>query len=178
MLFRDELAKLLISGPPGAGKTTAVRSISDIEPVSTEVLATDELALEKDMTTVGMDFGEVTLDGGQPLAIYGTPGQPRFSFMWQILLDGAAGVVLLINHQRPDPLRDLAEFLPTFGNLFESGQAVVGISRYDDAYGPPLSAYADLLAEHQLDTPVMTVDVREREDVQLLIETLALLTRA
>lgn len=174
----DSLPKLLISGPPGAGKTTAIHALSEIPPITTEVLATDELVLEKDTTTVGMDFGQITLGEGETLALYGTPGQPRFSFMWQILLDGAAGVILLLNHQRPDPLADLDEFLPTFGDLFHSEQAVVGVSRFDETRGPDLQAYGERLAQHGLCTPVLVVDVRHPEDVMLLVESLYLLTHS
>ena len=174
----DGAAKLLVSGPPGSGKTTAIRALSEIEPISTEVLATDDLVFEKDETTVGMDFGQVTLDDGEVLAIYGTPGQTRFSFMWDILLGGTAGVILLLNHQRPDPLADLREFALAFADLLVSGQAVVGISRFDDEHLPHLSDYAHTLADLGMHVPVFAVDVRQRDDVLLLVETLALLTRA
>jgi signal recognition particle receptor subunit beta len=175
MLVDAEVAKLLISGPPGAGKTTAIRALSEIPPISSEVLATDDLALEKEETTVGLDFGQITLEDGEVLAIYGTPGQVRFSFMWDILKDGAQGLILLLNHLRPDPLADLREFVPTFADMFAEGVAVVGVSRYDTEIGPALQSYADLLAELGVMAPVVAVDVRERDDVLLLVETLAML---
>lgn len=174
-LFDGHLDKLLISGPPGAGKTTAIAAISEIPPISTEVAATDELVFEKDETTVGMDYGQVTLGDGAVLALYGTPGQTRFSFMWQILLNGAAGVILLLNHRRPDPLADLREFVPTFLPMFQAHRAVVGVSRYCDDTGPALGEYLDTLHTLGTDAPLLAVDVRDREDVLLLVETLELL---
>lgn len=169
-------AKLIVSGPPGAGKTTAIAALSEIPPISTEVLATDELSLEKDETTVGLDFGQITLRDGEVLAIYGTPGQTRFSFMWEILKQGAQGLILLVNHARPDPIADLNDFAASFVDLFARGHAVVGISRFDAAGGPSLDDYSRALAALNASVPVFAVDVREAEDVYLLVETLAVLT--
>lgn len=171
-------AKLIITGPPGAGKTTAVAQISEIPPITTEVLATDALAEEKEQTTVGMDFGRITLQDGESIALYGTPGQARFSFMWNILLEGAEGVIILVNHQRPDPLGDLAEFVRFFAAQLAGGRAVVGVSRYDDALRPHLDEYAAVLDAVGCPAPVLAIDVRRRDDVLLLIETLALLGEA
>lgn len=169
-------AKLIVSGPPGAGKTTAIAALSEIPPISTEVLATDELALEKDETTVGMDFGQITLSEGEVLAIYGTPGQTRFSFMWEILKQGAQGLILLLNHMRADPIADLHDFAATFTEMFEQGLVVVGISRFDAAVGPSLDDYSQALSALPTPVPLFAVDVRERDDVLLLVETLAVMT--
>ncbi len=74
-------AKIIFVGSVGAGKTTAITAISDIATVSTEAIATDDTALRKETTTVGMDYGEVRIDAGLVLRLYGTPGQGRFSHM-------------------------------------------------------------------------------------------------
>lgn len=169
-------AKLIVSGPPGAGKTTAITALSEIPPISTEVLATDELAFDKDETTVGMDFGQITLSEGEVLAIYGTPGQTRFSFMWEILKHGAQGLILLLNHRRPDPLADLRDFAATFTEMFNQGLVVIGISRFDATLGPSLDDYSHALHALGAQVPMFAVDVRERDDVLLLVETLAVLT--
>jgi hypothetical protein len=177
MFDEPEVGKLIVSGPPGAGKTTAIRALSDSPPITTEVLATDELGWEKEETTVGMDIGQIALDDGEVLSIYGTPGQTRFSFMWDILKIGAQGLILLINHRRLAPMDDLREFASTFVELLSEGRGVVGISRYEDHIGPSLNDYADTLAELGFHVPVFAVDVRERDDVLLLVETLSLLTQ-
>lgn len=103
--------KLVIAGPVAAGKSTFVRTLS-----TTEVVDTDEVASEnigKQATTVAMDFGTLDLDG-IPLQLYGTPGQDRFDFMWEILSEGALGMVLLVHGQRPGDFpkaRDILEFI-------------------------------------------------------------------
>ena len=76
--------KIVFAGPVGAGKTTAIKSLSDIEVVSTDASATDDVKLMKATTTVAMDYGLMRLDNGYQVRLYGTPGQKRFDFMWDI----------------------------------------------------------------------------------------------
>lgn len=90
--------KLVVAGPVGTGKTTFIGALSEIPVVETEALATEDLG--KPTTTVGLDFGLLTLDG-VTLHLYGTPGQDRFDFMWDILMQGAAGFLLLVAGDRP-----------------------------------------------------------------------------
>ena len=95
--------KIVFSGPMGAGKTQAIATLSDISVVSTEVKNTDLHINAKALTTVGMDYGEMTLEDGVSIGLYGTPGQERFNFIWPILSQGAMGVIILIDHAAQDP---------------------------------------------------------------------------
>jgi uncharacterized protein len=97
-----EKLQIALTGPVGAGKTSFVRTISEIEVVDTERLATDETSLLKSTTTVAFDFGRITLDSGQVLYLYGTPGQFRFDFMWEILINQVQAYILLIDAHRPE----------------------------------------------------------------------------
>ena len=160
--------KLIFAGPPGAGKTTAIAAISDVPPVNTDVAATDEVANIKERTTVAMDYGELTLAGGQRLFLYGTPGQERFDFMWKILAAGSLGLVVLIDNTRPDPVADLAFYVDNFRELIDSAAGVVGITRAQE--GPPLGAYFELLAAKECPMPVLEVDAREKQDVLRLLD--------
>ena len=101
----DREIKIVFAGPMGAGKTTAIRSISDTPPVSTEVDNTDRAAYDKESTTVALDYGQLLLDDGTAVRLYGTPGQERFSFMWEILCSGAIGVILLIDGSSANALK-------------------------------------------------------------------------
>ena len=94
--------KIIFSGPVGAGKTTAIAAVSDIPPVTTETQPTDETKDLKATTTIAMDYGVLRLDGDERLHLYGTPGQSRFSFMRDILAEGAIGVILLVTNTRGD----------------------------------------------------------------------------
>lgn len=103
--------KIVVAGPVSAGKTTFVRSLSTTEVVNTDELSTEDLG--KEQTTIAMDFGTLDLDGIS-VQLYGTPGQDRFDFMWEILSEGALGLILLVNGQRPGDFpqaRNILEFI-------------------------------------------------------------------
>ena len=107
----------MFTGPMGAGKTTAIRAISDAPPVSTEVANTDQATFAKPTTTVALDYGQLLLEDGTAVSLYGTPGQQRFSFMWEILCNGAIGIVLLIDGSTPTALDELRTYAQTFHRI-------------------------------------------------------------
>ncbi len=106
--------KMVVTGPFSAGKTAFIRTISEIDVVSTErnITAIDEQI--KKTTTVAMDFGRVTIDDDLVLNIFGTPGQRRFDFMWEILAEGMAGLILMIDSTRPDTFNGARQMLDEF----------------------------------------------------------------
>lgn len=164
--------KLIFTGPPGAGKTTAIATISEFPPVSTDVFATDELADVKERTTVAMDFGEITLEDGQKVRLYGTPGQKRFDFMWEILVQGGLGLVLLIDNRRADPINDLAEYLDNFSNFITETAVVIGVTGTDEKVQPSLDDYYQALEQRGQMYPIFTVDARNRDDVLMMLDVL------
>lgn len=164
--------KLLFAGPMGAGKTTAIRAISEIDPISTEVENTDFAESSKAETTVAMDYGEITLDTGDMLRLYGSPGQKRFEFMWPLLAQGALGVVVLIDNSRPAPLADLDEYLSAFAPQIGAGRLVVAVGRLDTHPSPTLDDYVEAVARHGSFLPVIGADVRRRDDVVDILEVL------
>lgn len=90
--------KIVVAGPVGAGKTTFIRTISEIRTVDTEAPISDGSgSAGKTTTTVGIDFGRITLSGGLELYLFGTPGQQRFDFMWDIVSQGMLGLILLVD---------------------------------------------------------------------------------
>ncbi|MBI3479912.1 MAG: ATP/GTP-binding protein [Nitrosomonadales bacterium] len=171
--------KIIFAGPVGSGKTTSISSVSDIMVVGTEAKASDEVAQRKSNTTVAMDYGILNLDGGMKVHLYGTPGQDRFNFMWEILSEGAMGIVILIDHARPDPLGDMETYLKAFGqSIAKCGNAVViGVTRTElDPQPDLLDRFHQRLATLNLNIPVFEVDGRQREDVkQLLLALLSLI---
>jgi uncharacterized protein len=164
--------KLIFTGSMGAGKTTAISAISEIPPVRTDVQNTDRKANSKATTTTALDYGEVTMPSGDKLRLYGTPGQARFDFMWKILGEGALGVVVLVDNSRPDPIADLREYLSAFRDAVAGSRAVVGVGRSDSHPKPGMDAFYKVTQELGMTTPVMSVDVRRREDVLLLLDVL------
>ncbi|MDW5441181.1 GTP-binding protein [Polaromonas sp. SM01] len=163
--------KILLTGTTGAGKTTAIAAISETAPVRTDVKNNDT-AFDKATTTVGLDYGELTLDNGDKLRLYGTPGQERFSFMWRILAQGALGIVVLIDNARPDPLADLAVYLQGFKDLIRDAACVVGVGRMETHPEPGLDAYAEALHAAGVLCPLLPVDVREQQQVLMLMDLL------
>jgi signal recognition particle receptor subunit beta len=163
--------KILFTGTMGAGKTTAIAAISDITPVGTEVHNSDE-AVSKAMTTVGLDYGELTLDNGEKLRLYGTPGQQRFDFMWKILSRGALGLVILIDNSRPDPLADLDMYLDGFAGLIGEAACVIGISKTETHPLPDIEAFAQRMQAKGVLCPVLATDVRQKAQVLQLLDLL------
>ena len=165
--------KIIFTGPVGAGKTTAIHSLSDIAPVRTDRLASDMAKERKPETTVAMDYGLVTLECGIAIHLYGTPGQERFDFMWEILVEGGIGLVLLIDNTRADPFVDLRFFIKSFRQFIDQTALVIGVTRSDLRAEPTLARYQQELSAMDLPaTPIFEVDARSRKDISLLVEAL------
>jgi small GTP-binding protein len=109
-----QTVKMVITGPFNAGKTEFIRSISEIDVVSTERKISDPTSRMKKETTVAMDFGRITVDNDLVLYLFGTPGQKRFDFMWEILSEGMLGFVVLVDSVRPETFREARRILDVF----------------------------------------------------------------
>ncbi len=109
-----QTVKMVITGPFNSGKTAFVRSISEIDVVSTERPISSDAERVKEQTTVAMDFGRITVDDDLVLYLFGTPGQRRFDFMWEILSQGMLGFVVLVDSSRPETFREAISILETF----------------------------------------------------------------
>lgn len=163
--------KIIITGSMGAGKTTAVRTVSEVTPIVTDV-ALHERNVDKTMTTVGFDYGQLTLDNGERLHLFGTPGQSRFRFVWQAVAKGALGLIILTDNANADPLADLHLYLEGFAAELQCMPCVVGVGRSDTHPHPGLEIYADELERAGYLFPIIPVDARRKEDVTLLIDLL------
>lgn len=165
--------KLVFTGSVGAGKTTAIATISEIPPVTTEARPSEAAVLQmKTSTTIAMDYGELTLLDGQKLHLYGTPGQRRFDFMCQILTKGALGLIILINNSLDDPLAELDYYLDINTTFLHGKKAVIGITHYDIKQSPNLKEINDYLRQRGTSWPVIRADSRDRDSVVTLIDTL------
>ena len=165
---------ILFAGPMGAGKTTAIQSLSDIPVITTEAANTDRATADKATTTVAMDYGEILVNDEEKIRMYGIPGQRRFDFMWRILRDRAEGMVLLVNNDAPDPINAMREFMIDFADLCERGGVAVGVTRMDVRPGLTLTHYTDVveLERPDLMVPVMPVDPRDRGNMEMLMMSL------
>lgn len=166
--------KIVFSGTVGAGKSTAIATLSDIPTVNTEAVASDETAELKRTTTVAMDYGILHLPCGEKVMLYGTPGQERFNFMWDILSEGGIGLILLINNATIAPLTDLENYLKAFKTFISTTAVTIGITHMDSAPTPTLSDHREKLAKLGFDPlpAVFRVDARNRDDVAMLVKAL------
>src|SRR4030065_427641 len=109
-----QTVKMVVTGPFNAGKTQFIQSVSEIDVVSTERKISSEAERVKETTTVAMDFGRITVDDDLVLYLFGTPGQKRFDFMWEILSEGMLGFIVTVDSTRPETFREAKGILQTF----------------------------------------------------------------
>jgi small GTP-binding protein len=162
---------MVISGAVNAGKSEFIRSISEIEVVSTERKATDETRLLKKETTVAMDFGRITIANDLVLHLFGTPGQRRFDFMWEILAEGALGLIVVVDSTRPETFRETTRIVEFFNEMRPAPYIIAANKQdKDTAWSPDELRLALRLPEHVKVVPCIA---KERESCKnVLLELL------
>jgi uncharacterized protein len=162
-----QAVKIVVTGPFAAGKTTLIRTISEITVLSTERGITDSTRSRKSETTVAMDFGRITIDRDLVLYLFGTPGQERFDFMWEILGEGMLGYVVLVDAERSDSIAEAAGILAAFRRMARVPY-VVALNRssgVDDQEERRIRDELDLRAEVAL----LPCDATDKESVKSVL---------
>jgi small GTP-binding protein len=162
-----QAVKIVVTGPFAAGKTTLIRTISEITVLSTERGITDDTKARKAETTVAMDFGRITIDRDLVLYLFGTPGQERFDFMWEILGEGMLGYVMLIDAGRPETFPEALNILGAFRRMARV-PFVVALNRTD---GLDARAENDLRDALELSdgVPIVPCDATDKESVKTVL---------
>ena len=121
-------------------------------------------------TTVGIDYGEITLDDGIKVGLYGTPGQQRFDFIWSTISQGALGTIILIDHSSKNSLQDLDFYYESF--VKTNNNLIFAITHIDEKSTTHTSQYREWISNQKQIYPLYFIDARKSEDVLLLIDTL------
>lgn len=162
--------KIVFAGSMGAGKTEAIKTLSDIPVLATEAINTDQISHNKMYTTVGIDYGEINLSHDLTIGLYGTPGQDRFDFIWSIICKGAIGAVILIDHSSEYALSDLEKYIEFFQEYTQ--YIAIGITHTDQSLDKSTQTYRNWLKENELYHPLFMIDARQKQDIKLLLEAL------
>jgi len=162
-------AKVVVTGPFDAGKTTLIQTISDTTVLSTEREVTDQDGAHSGRTTVAMDFGRIGIDEDLSLFLFGTPGQDRFEFMWDILAEGMLGYLLVVDASRPSCLPEARRARRHFESLADVPSVIVvnKVTQDEDRTIQEIRSALELPE----DVPVLVADVRERADVKRVLVT-------
>jgi hypothetical protein len=163
-----QTVKMVVTGPFNAGKTEFIRAVSEIDVVSTERKISDVTTRVIKETTVAMDFGRITVDDDLVLYLFGTPGQKRFDFMWEILSEGMLGFVVLVDSVRPETFREARRILDIF-RAYASTPYVVAANKQDmeDAWSPEDLRIALKVRPHIKLLPCVATDKESVKNVLL-----------
>lgn len=174
----DEI-KILFAGPTGAGKTTAINTVSEISVVSTEVsrssLDTESVishAVPKNTVTIGIDYGEFSFDTNTRMRLYGVPGQIRFEFLWDLIHKGSGGTVILFDISSNTFKEDVKFYFERFREVLLNDRCLIGVSKYEEAYSSRVNEIMTLVHDLSINVPVVSIDVRNRDDVLKLLQML------
>jgi small GTP-binding protein len=160
--------KVVVTGPFNAGKTTFIKAVSEITVLSTE-RKVSEVSSEADAgdTTVAMDFGRITISDEVVLYLFGTPGQERFSFMWETLSEGMLGFVVLVDVTSGESISDAVSMISFFRDMADV-PFIVAANRIEEGDATALDSVRESL-QLDSDIPLFPVDARDKESVKTVL---------
>ena len=168
-----EILRFIVTGSVGAGKTSLIRTISEIDVVNTDKISTDEIATWKEATTVALDFGCLNLDPNRRLHLYGTPGQLRFDFIWDILIKKVQAYIFLVDANRPQDFRYSRQIL-NYMNQRVKIPYLIGVTHRDcsDAWELEDIALALGFTSESTRPPMMFINATQKASIFPALTTL------
>jgi len=167
-----EYKKLAIVGEVGSGKTQIINTLSEISPIQTE--AESSIDIGKKYTTVGIDYGRITLTDDSALGLYGVPGQERYSFLWDFVNTELWGLLLLIKYGETPDYDNLKKLLSFFEPNKNNTASVVGITHSENANEDSISEFSrdirELLREQKVIAPVLSIDPRDKNSATTVLQ--------
>lgn len=156
------LKKIAIIGEVGSGKTQLIHTLSEISTLDTE--AESSIDIGKHLTTVGIDYGRITLDADTAIGLYGVPGQERYSFLWDFVNQSLWGLVLLVKNSKEPNLQNMTDLLKYFDPEKNRIACVVAITHTESESKERISELRSeidaLLDENNVKAPIFTIDPR------------------
>lgn len=162
--------KVAFIGSVGSGKTTIINQLSKFDTISTDVKSSVDIG--KEMTTVGIDYGQINLDSSTSIGLYGVPGQRKYSMLWDFVKEGLWGIVILVKNGSSESLGEIEHLLEYF-EVNSDIPCVVGVTHTD--FGEPRSfieSIKNLLDPLGLSLPIYSIDARNESGALLLMQTL------
>ena len=166
--------KVVLLGSPGSGKTTAIAAASFGKALNSDVVATDSVANDKAKTTVGIDYAEIDIpshDGEeQKISLFGTPGQIKFNFIWDVVGKNADGFIILLDMSRPEPLSYLKFYSKFLHDEIGNTSLVYCALTHCEKYFGDISNIMEMISsEYSNIKGVYRIDAREKEDVSIVL---------
>lgn len=163
--------KLAIIGEVGAGKTQVVQTLSEINPLGTEAKSTIDIG--KEYTTVGIDYGRISLSDDMALGLYGVPGQERYSFLWEFVNHSLWGLLILIKYGETPDYDNLHKMLTFFDPEKHKTTCIIGITHCENADEFGIAALNQeiraILMHHNVVAPIINIDPRDSESAKSLL---------